>query len=425
MNLLQRIGRATKVASIVFKESRILSTGTQEAVNNHLSVLSDVRKIISGEGVQYQTEAYNTCPHVQAVIGRGAQTLINGNLMAVDSDGNAIEKHQGFIKAMKVLDKPNKYQSRSEFLRTIKTLVSVYGVSYVYKITPIGFSDISGLVCIPNTAITPMYQPKSDILSNQGEIIYSYNINLFGTVYILQGEDVKKIVEIRDSTINLSTGYAMLPKSKLDGLKYPISNLVATLESRNQMIVKRGADVLLSPESTVDKAIALSTLSDPEKKKIQSEYEKYGSLNGQWHALITTLPMKAQMITRSAQQLGLFEGEDSDFRTILRAYNTPATLMHLKDEAKYNTYAEAERDYIENAIIPDARIICEGFDNIFDSLKNGFRFYMDYSHLQCMQLSEKSKAEALNIEVTALNNAVASGLMDIKDAKNLLNDYLS
>lgn len=419
-SIFKRIATATKIASMVLKSNTFTNT---DRVEEYLSTISDVSSLVCGKGVEYQTNCYNLCPPLQSIIGKKAQSLINGKLICVDSNEQAI-KNSSFDKAMKILDRPNIYQTRSEFFRTMETFMSVYGVCYVYKIDSIGFG-LTGLVCIPNNAISITYRTGVDILGNNDDIVLNYSITLYGRNIILDGDFVNRIIQVKDNTVNLLKGYELRPYSKIDGLKYPISNIVASLESRNQIIVKRGADVILSPDAGVDKGVSMSALSPTERKKIQEEYARYGSLKTQWSTLITTIPMKAQQITRKIQDLGLFEGEDFDIRAILRAYNTPTPIFGLKDEAKYNTYAEAKREYIEDGIVPDAKIICEALDKIFDATKNGYSFYLDYSHLSCMQQSEKAEAEALKTEVEALKIAIESGLMDINEAKDKLKDYLS
>ena len=152
------------------------------------------------------------------------------------------------------------------------------------------------------------------------------------------------------------------------GLKYPVQNIIASLESRNQIIVKRGADVVFSPEASNDKGVNATFLNNQEVKDIQTAYSRYGSIKGLWHAAILKVPTKVQQITRNPKDLGLLDGEDSDIRSILRAYNVPATVFGLKDENKYNTYL-GKTEFYEDSIIPHAGIIAECFDNIFDSAK--------------------------------------------------------
>jgi len=43
--------------------------------------------------------------------------------------------------------------------------------------------------------------------------------------------------------------------------------------------------------------------------------------------------------------------------------------------------------------------------------------------LECMQKSEKDKADALGAMVKALNEAVSANLMGLDEAKKLLTDY--
>ena len=69
---------------------------------------------------------------------------------------------------------------------------------------------------------------------------------------VLDGDNVNLIHEIRGPGINLRDGYEYKPSSRIDSLRVPITNIVASLETRNQIITKRGAEGIISPKPASD-----------------------------------------------------------------------------------------------------------------------------------------------------------------------------
>jgi hypothetical protein len=383
---------------------------------------SSTYDIIKGTGTLLHSNAYNYCPHLQAVINKKAQAITIGKLIAVDKDEKPIQS-AAFDAAMKVLKRPNKYQTKNQFLRTLETFLQVYGVVYFYKIIPDGYENLTGLIIIPNNCITVTYNKPTNVFENKNDLVKSYQVSIFGKTFLFQNETLSKIYEIRDTTENLSYGHEFEPKSRIDALIAPITNLVGSLESRNHLIVKRGADSLLSPVPNKDGTGANMPLLPTEKEALQKAYENYGLLNKQFHTLIPDIPLNYTKMGMNVKEMGLFEGENQDYITVAQAYNIPEPLLGIPNSTKYNTYKEAKTEFFENISI-ESEIISQGFDELFNAEKFGYRFYFDYSYLECMQRSNKEKSESLKITVEALNAALGTGLIEQSDAKNIIDDFI-
>ena len=384
---------------------------------------SSITRYITGTGVTFQTACYNYCPHLQSIIAKKAGSLIRGNIIPVNPDDNSVIKNNpAFNKDMKLLSRPNQFQSGNEFIRMMDTLLNVYGVCYVYKIVSIGFKEPTGFIIIPNPFISVTYKSSVNILDNQSRIVDTYSITLYGVTITLRGDDVELIQEIRDTTIN--TSYPFQPKSRIDGLEYPVKNIVASLESRNQIIVRRGAEIAISPKNG-DTAAIMKVMTPKEKEELQAEYANYGTLSSQNHALIARVPMDITSISRPIQALGLFDGENADHRTLVQAFGVPVPLLGMPDTTKFSTYSEAKKEFYDDTIIPESQVVCDGLNELFGSVGKSYSFFFDYSMLSCMQRSEKDKADALGRMVKALSDAVSAGLIDINEAKNQIKDYLN
>jgi hypothetical protein len=380
---------------------------------------------LSGCGNQFYSSCYELCPTLQAIIQKKSEGLVNGKIISIDPVTEKAKPSDAFNKAMKVLNNPNRQMNRNNLLMYIDACLNVYGVAYVYQVVSEGFSAVTGLIPIPNNAVSVTYKSYINVLDPEqfDNIIDTYSINIMGMPLILRGEDTKRIKEIRASSINLHQGYEYRPSSRLDSLKMPITNIVASIESRNQIIVKRGAEGILSPKMGQDQTGVQLSLDPTVKQAIQDDYAKYGYLDTQWHTILTEVPLEYTPITRNVAQLGLFEGENTDKRTIALSFNMPAPLIGLPDEAKYNTFAEAQRQMYEGAVIPDAGIISQAFDEVFKA--DGWKFYFDFSHLDCFQKSETERATALDKTITALTNGVNAGFIKPEEAQRIVNDFIN
>jgi len=381
------------------------------------------QSILKGSGVMFQTNAYDYCPPLQAVVNKKAQAITKGKLICVDNDEKII-KSKGFDEALKVINKPNAYQTKNQFIRATETFISVYGAAYWYKVKPIGLDKITGLILIPNNCITVNYNKPSNILSNQAKLVRYYSICIYGMTFTLSGDDTDLIHEVQDSTENLTQGKEFYPKSRVDALRKPIENIIGSLESRNHLIVKRGADVMLSPNPGINTAGLAIEIDQQDKEELQREYERYGLQSKQWHTLISKMPMTASKIGMNVRDLGLFDGENADHRAIAQGYGVPTPLLGLPDTTKFNTYLEAKTEFYEDTIIPDSEIISQAFDVVFDSLNNGYKFYFDYSHLECMQKSTRDSAVAFTQMVNGMILAVQNGYVTQEVANITINDFI-
>lgn len=393
---IKEIFEAYKIAKLILKDLNTVEKMTEVqfqafANNNNIST----KTLLEGSGTKFQSNAYDSCPPLQAVINKKAQAITKGRLISINEKEQPIDSI-GFNEAIKIINKPNKYQTKNQFLRTLETFIQVYGTAFVYKVKPIGFNKISGLIIIPNNCLTVSYNKPSNILSNNANLIRYYSITIFGETFMIQNEDVNLIYEIQDSSVNLTNGHEFEAKSRIDALRKPIENIVGSLESRNHLIIKRGADGMISPEKQDATSQALTDVTE-----IQKSYEKYGLLSNQYHTYLAPIAMKYTKFGMNVRDLGLFDGENADHRTIAEAYGVPIPLLGLPDTTKFNTYKEAKIEFYEETITSDAEIISQAFDVIFDSEKNGYRFYFDYSNLEFMQKSEKDKADGLNSLIDA------------------------
>lgn len=362
---------------------------------------------------------YNECAAIQSCMIKRTSALNNGVLMPVNEKKEQI-KSTKFNEIKKVLDAPNMYQTFADLIATIEVFKLMYGCAYVYKFKSLGSDKITGLVVIPNDCISVQYSTDYNYFGKYSEIIQSYTISIGGRTFTFQDEQVKDIELFKDKAVNITN--PVLPHSRMIAISDNIDNYIGSVNSRNTIITKRGAEGILTPERSSDDTASMIAMDDKERSRIQTEYAKYGSLSSQWHTLISKIPMKFQNISRTPQQLGLFESENADFRTIAGTLEVPIPLLGLPDTTKFNTYLEAKKEFYDDTIIPEADSFGQFFKKMFNVTE--FNFYFDFSHLSFLQKDEKLKVEVYQKLSETLRANIEAGLITEAEVKELLKEYL-
>ena len=430
MSIISNIKNAYKVASYVLnnnierfasKNNLNNSDAVNDWINNRSIVTTKTSQIALSTGNRFYSYAYDNCPQLQSIISKKSNSVIRGRLVAKNDKGDLLPSNNTWLKNVnKVLDNPNIYQNRNQFIQTIHTFMQVYGVSYVYKIK-LG-NRITGLIVIPNNCIQITWNYPTNILSNTNNLAKYYTVTIFGQSFTFKGDNIELIEEIQDSTLNLCVGKEMQPKSRIDSIRQSVINIIGSLESRNSLITKRGADVLMSPQGN-DIAQNAITIDSKERERLQQEYARYGLLSDQWHTLISKVPMNVSKIGMTANEIGLFDGENQDHRNIANAFGVPIPIISLPDTTKYNTYLEAKKEFYEDTIIPESENIAQLFDVIFESSLYGYKLVFDYSHLEFMQSSRKDKASTYSLMANSVAKLQQQGIYTTEQAQLIMKEY--
>lgn len=400
--MFERIKLAFQVAYQTLKSSNL--------------TIEKLDEIITYTGKRYTYEdLYYDCPALSQCLIKKSQAMSNAKIVAVDDNENIVE-NQRFNKAIKIIDSPNDYQNRTQFIQSIETFMNLYGVCYVYVYR--GAFDVKKMIVIPNSCITPEYAIGVNFITTE-RLIVAYTINIHGMSFRISGEELQNIHRIKDCTFDILDQNK--PMSRVRLVEKNISNIVGSIQSRGIMIENRGADVVISPDGRGDTTATIAAMGQKERERMQTEYRKYGLLKGQFHALISQVALRVQRITRTPQELGLFDSENADNKAIAQIFGVPIPLLSLPDTSKYNNYIEAKKEFYDDTIKPESYQISEFFDNVFSD--GSFSFMFDFSHLSFLQKDAKLSAETYKIMSETLRSNIEAGLIDTNRAIEILQDY--
>ncbi|WP_435415875.1 phage portal protein [Polaribacter aestuariivivens] len=366
----------------------------------------------------YLLDCYEDNPVVQAIINIDADAFGNMRFKVKDLKTgeilplNQYEKDNGSLS--KLLNNPNPLQSTKEWLKQIRVNYKVFGDGYIYGSVPVGFEDtfdyqdIKVLNGLPPYMMSHVLTGKWLDATDKNEIIDRYVLNSFNGYK--RDLHPNTVLHLNDINIRFDQNFNK-GKSKLLALKMPITNIVKAFESRNVLIMRRGAMGILSSDRN-DDAVGTLPLKDEEITDIQEAYKKYGLLEDQYPYFISPVPVKYQQTAMKLKDLMLFEEVESDAIAIATAYNIPELLVkyYIKGGTFENLNASEKRLY-DSTIIPESEDFVNALNSFLKLKDYGIELIGSFEHLHILQKNKKEEAETLKIRQEVAENKFMTGLI--------------
>jgi phage portal protein BeeE len=214
------------------------------------------------------------------------------------------------------------------------------------------------------------------------------------------------------------------PTSRIDALKYPLSNIKASYHKRNVLLENIGAIGILSAQNS-DLGGAIP-MTPEEKREIQRDWFN----RSKDEVIITESSVNWQSMSYPTRDLMLFEELTADKMAIIDAYGMNANLFSSDKGSTFSNVKDSIRMVYTDTIIPETQ---QMYDSICHQLgldKDGIRIEACFDHLTVLQDDEQVKHQAEKIEaetssimindVIKLNTAVFSAQMTRDTAINSL-----
>lgn len=331
--------------------------------------------------------AYNTCPPLKAIIAKRAKAFNTGKRILKNSTtGN---KLRGFHWLKKLIKRPNALQNEKQFFAQQNHYIDIFGYCPILKMKAVGFEDeISAIWNIPPWLFDLEYTGKL-WKQNQIEGIYkNYKIFWEGEQLEISPKDLEFIFDDGIGTEN-DTNFT-IPDSRLVGMDYIVSNIIAGYKSRNTLITKRGAVGILSNDAK-DSGVGVP-VSPEDRDDLQKDFAKYGLTGQPYHIIVTNANLKWQQMGYPTKDLMLFEENTENIERLSDAYGWPIELISRGKDVTYDNKIQARKDLYQNTLIPESESRMEQFSKIL-AVEN-LEVCSDYSEVPVMQIDKKTKAEA-------------------------------
>jgi hypothetical protein len=357
--------------------------------------------------------AYKKCPPLSSIINRKAQAHINGKMFIMNTKGKEATTEE--VKKIRALmKKPNPLQGEKEFKAQQKIYMQLFGFCIVLPIIPAGFEkygviEATSLWNIPPYMIDVKETSKLFYQTDISGIIEHVKLNYKGVQTDLP---LKNLGIFKDFTPSFNT--MVFPESRVCLLEKPIDNIVAALESENEVISYAGSQGIITPDNGGGQFVSVA-MGLKEKEQLQLDFKRqYGIRRGQFRYIISPAAIKWQSMGTDPRKLMLIEFVAENSVEVCNGYSFPPFLMGLRDST-YNNQNTAEKGLYQNAIIPEAESIDETWDNFFGLTKLGLKIETDYSHLPILQEDQVQKSTARKTLTEALKIEFDAGLVTIND----------
>jgi HK97 family phage portal protein len=390
--------------------------------NNQFNVLPDdfskVHSYLSLNLSSKLFEAVTLCSPLAAIIANLSDAYANGKQEVLN------RTTQNYVRGAykeweRLMDRPNPLQTRSQFRKQLYSFTKINGWCYVYPEYAVGFRDRPSALWI-----IPPYLIEVEITGVNGTFPMK-DPSKFRTLYftyngIRQQLNESELIMFTDDATEIDY-QTLLPISRLISLQKPISNIIAGLDARNNLIVRRGALGFISSDGQ-DAMGSKLPMQPQQRREIANEFHKsYGMTGERSMVAVVSAAVKWQQTAISTRDLMLFEEHESSTVDIADRFGYPAYLLGVKDGTFTNTL-EAEKSLYQNTIIPDSVAIDESLNEGLKTLENNIEIKNDYSHIESLQQSEQERSQARKSMNEACKIEWDNGLITLNEWRERLGD---
>jgi hypothetical protein len=320
-------------------------------------------------------------PELRSVVNKRA-TMMSSNIPTLyDKDGNLITNH--WINEL--INKPNGVQSWSDVVYSMSVQDALY--SNVVAYCPLRSFGVRNLIItLPNNKIKINLSGKKLKQMEMNDLIDSF--------VFTYDDGSKETIELEDS-IYLTTADGMnivRPISRIDSLRLPLSNIMASYNKRNVLLENLGAIGILSAQSN-DMGGAIP-MTPEERQKIQKDWYK----RQKDELIITESNVNWQPMSYPTRDLMLFEELTEDKLAIIDAFGLNYNLFSSEKGSTFSNVRDSIRMAYTDTIIPETQ---QMYDSMIAQwgLQGEYYLKADFNHLPILQDDENQKATAHKTKV--------------------------
>lgn len=358
-----------------------------------------------------QARAFERCSILASIITKKVSAISDARYWVKDQEGNDIE-------GTDILDKmrnPNPYQTLPEFVCMVEFFSQIFGKAYIVKIDAIGTGAFE-LYVVPNILVTENEKLEQGISFAPRSNIENYYINVNGISFDV---DAEHMFVVNDVTYSMNQMGGSV--SRLAALQYPINTFVASYDAVNELLVNRGMLAIISMKAENPAVTMKMGATKEEKQELEQQLNRYGVLRGKMKYAITGYDVACVPVSSSISDLGISEIQLNCKKDIAYTYQVPAIMLDMAD-SKYANLAQAKLDFYTNDIIPAAKNIMATMNRIYGNDKYTVQAFFD--HLDLFQDAKRQQAAGMVSLVSALNQSMQTGLMNLQEAREQLDKFL-
>lgn len=335
---------------------------------------------------------YVEIPELRIVIDKRASMMSSNVPILYDKNGERVENHW-FLDLVK---NPNPTQSWSDVVYSLSVNDALWSSAFAY--CPKRSFDIRNLIMpLPSDKMKiklsgkKLKQMEVDGLIDGFEFCYDDDVEVFTF------EDM--LYFATTDGVNIVN-----PSSRIQSLKYPLSNIKAQYNKRNVLLENMGAIGILSAKNSDMGGSIPMTME--EKKDIQNSWYR----RSKDEVIITESDVSWNPMSFPTKDLMLFEELTADKMCLIDTYGLNAYLFSSEKGSTFTNVKEGVRMAYTDTIIPETQQLYDSLANQLGLAEEGYSIVADFSHIAALQADDNLNAQAMNTRADAINKIILAGV---------------
>ncbi len=343
-------------------------------------------------------------PELRAVIDKRASMMSSNHPCLYDMNGDKVENHW----VIDLIKNPNATQSWSDVVYSLSVQDALYSNSFAY--CPKRSFDIRNLmVPLPANKVKINLSGKKLEAMDTEDLITNFKFYYDDdTIQTIDWFDMVYLTT--DDGMNL-----VKPISRVDSLKYPLSNIKAQYHKRNVLLENLGAIGILSTNNN-DMGGAIP-MTPEERKQIQRDWFN----RNKDELMITESSVDWKPMSYPTKDLMLFEELTADKIAIIDTYGLSVNLFSSDKGATFTNVRDSIRMVYTDTIIPETQSM---YDSIMKQWGLDGEYYLkaEFNHLPVMQVDEESRANVQKTKAETLEKIAGLGVELSEEEIRVLTD---
>ena len=323
-------------------------------------------------------------PELRSVINKRASMMASNKPCLYKNDVE-VESHW----LLDLIKKPNAVQSWSDVVYTMSVQDALYSNTFCY--TPKRSLGVRNLIVpLPANKIKMQLTGKKLKQMDANDLIEYFT-------FMYDDDSTERIVW--EDMLYLTTDDGMnivKPCSRIETLKYPLSNIKASYHKRNVLLENIGAIGILSAQQN-DMGGAIP-MTPEEKNDIRKDW--YNRQKDE--LIITEANVNWQPMSYPTKDLMLFEELTEDKLAIIDAFGLNYNLFSSTSGATFSNVKDSIRMVYTDTIIPETQSMYDSIIKQFGMDVEGYKLHAEFDHLAILQHDELASANVLKIKTEAV-----------------------
>ena len=337
---------------------------------------------------------YIEIPELRAIIDKRAQMMSSNRPCLYDAQGEKVEKHW----LLDLIDKPNAIQSWTDIVYSIAVQDGLYNNAFAYA--PARTAGIRNLIVpLPADKVRMNLSGKRLKQMDAEDMIDKFTFKYdTGDLEDIAWEDM--LYFITDDGMNI-----IKPVSRIETLRYPLSNIRAQYHKRNVLLENIGAIGILSAENS-DMAGTIP-MTPEEKQQIQRDWYR----RQKDELIITEAKVNWTPMSFPTKDLMLFEELTADKLALFDAYGLNSNIFSSVEGATFSNVRDSIRMIYTDTIIPETQSMYDSMMRQWGLHQQGYYLKAEFDHLPIMQDDELLAQQASKSRVETYSLLLKDGVI--------------